>query len=163
MSGSPYVLNIVELQNVQTSATGLSDIQQFSDMIDTINKTVRLNVLRSYDTAATSLTVTDTTVALSNAFGSEVDLRVYGNVYASNYYSLCPLRFWVGSEQPYEAMHVTEAGRIGVGTSTPAALMDIRGDMRIGGNVWSGGSVVIEGDVIIRGSLRVEGELNYET
>jgi len=154
---SPYVVNLVELQNVQTSITGLTDTGQFADIIDIGTKTVRLNVLRAYDTAATAMTFTGTDVTLQNSGGDAVNLRVYGNVYASNFLSLCPLRFWVGGANPQEAMHITEAGQVGIGTSTPQALMDIRGDMRSSGNVWCGGSLVIEGDVIIRGKLRVEG------
>lgn len=154
---SPYVLNIVELQNVQNSVTGLSDVQQFSEMINTQNREVRLNILRSFDTPATLMTFTGTDVVLSNTVDSQIDFRVYGNIYTSNVISLCPLRLWVGSANPYEAMHITETGQIGIGTSTPEALMDIRGDMRNSGNMWCGGKMVIEGDVIIRGRLTVEG------
>ncbi len=158
MSGTnPYVLNIVELQNVQTSVTGLTDVGQFGTVVDVPTREVRVNAVRAFDTPGTAMTLTGTEATLSNTYGTAVDLRVYGNVYASNYLSLCPLRFWVGSTTPREAIHVTEEGKVGVGTSTPEALMDIRGDMRCGGNVWIGGPLVIEGDVIIRGRLRVEG------
>ncbi len=131
MSGTnPYVLNIVELQNVQTSVTGLTDVGQFGTVVDVPTREVRVNAVRAFDTPGTAMTLTGTEATLSNTYGTAVDLRVYGNVYAE---------------------------KIGVGTSTPEALMDIRGDMRCGGNVWIGGPLVIEGDVIIRGKLRVEG------
>jgi len=153
MSGqSPYVLNIVELQNVQNSATGLTDAGQIADMIDTTGKNIRVNLLRAYDNGATGLSMSGTTATLSNTADEPVDLKVYGNVYASNFLSLCPLRFWVGggNSMPMEAMHITEEGNVGIGTSVPGAKLDVRGDVRCSG------TLVIDGDIIVRGKIRYE-------
>ncbi len=85
-------------------------------------------------------------------------LTVEGAVYASTFHTLCPYRVFIGQEK--QVMHITEDGRMGLGTTSPEAQMHVIGDLRNSGNVWVGGTVEIRRDVVVRGNLIVEGDLH---
>lgn len=84
-------------------------------------------------------------------------LTVEGAVYASTFHTLCPYKVFIGQEK--QVLHITEDGRMGLGTTNPEAQLHVVGDIRNSGNVWVGGTIEITRDIIVRGNLIVEGDL----
>jgi hypothetical protein len=84
-------------------------------------------------------------------------LTVEGAVYASTFHTLCPYQVFIGQDK--QVMHITEDGRMGLGTTSPAAQLHVIGDIRGSGNVFVGGTIEISRDIIVRGNLIVEGDL----
>ena len=166
---NPYVLNIVDLQNVQNSATGLdtaSAVANLGQIVNFTNKSISADAIYSYTpngpvTVAAPLNVVNGTTNFSNSDGSATNLFVYGNVYASNYVSLCPLVFKVHDSkgQEIETMRITPEGNVGIGTFAPAERLVVDGGIRNSGNLYVGGMATFEGDVVIKGNLRVQGRI----
>ncbi len=160
------VLNIIDIQNTITSATGESvtqSISQITSMVDTTTNIVYANGLTSFTAGGnisitSPITVSDGTgsATFSNTSGDSYNLYVYGNVHASNYQSLCPLRFTVPSG---EAMIITEEGLVGVGTSEPKAKLEVNGTAVFNNTVVFHGDVFFKGNVVIDGSLTVGGRV----
>lgn len=197
---NPNVLNIVDNQNTANSATGIniSDaVDQLTQMINFTNKQVNADIISAFTPGGSINVISPLNIAdgagvtvLSNSGGTNYDLFVYGNVYASNYQSLCPLKFTVGHENPMQVMQLTEEGHVGIMTLDPKATLDCAGTaifrgvtefkdaVTFDGPVGFGspvgfdgsvsfsdsvsfkGPVIFEGDVIIKGRLRVEGGIN---
>lgn len=185
---NPNVLNIVDNQNTANSATGIniSDaVDQLTQMINFTNKQVNADIISAFTPGGSINVISPLNIAdgsgitvLSNSGGTNYDLFVYGNVYASNYQSLCPLKFTVGHENPMQVMQLTEEGHVGIMTLDPKATLDCAGTAIFRGvtefkdavtfdspvsfsdPVSFKGPVIFEGDVIIKGRLRVEGGIN---
>ena len=66
-------------------------------------------------------------------------------------------KVFIGQEK--QVLHITEDGRMGLGTTNPEAQLHVVGDIRNSGNVWVGGTIEITRDIIVRGNLIVEGDL----
>jgi hypothetical protein len=158
------VLNIIDIQNSINSSSGESVTQslgQLTSMVDTQTNIVYANGLTAF-TAGGNIAVTSPlivndavgTSAFSNTSGDVYNLFVYGNVHASNYQSLCPLRFTVPSG---EAMIITEAGNVGIGTSEPKAKLEVSGTTVFNDTVVFHGDVLFKGNVVIDGTLTVGG------
>ena len=166
---NPYVLNIVDLQNVAGSATGISlqeAVTNLSEMVDYATKTVAADTLTSFTPGApinvtSPLAINTTTATFSNVDGTAYNMIVYGAVSASNFNSLCPMIFKVHDPAgiEVETMRITETGNVGIGTFAPAERLVVDGTIKSTGNLIVGGSVVIDGDVVIKGNLRVEGKI----
>ncbi len=158
---NPYVLNIVDLQNTQSNAAGVSltdTVTALTQMVDTVNKQINANTISAF-TPGGSITFTSPTVeaagttTLRNTDASGHDLIVYGTVYASNYNSLCPLVFKVhdpvGAE--VEVMRITAEGNVGIGTFAPAEKLAVAGGLTVEGNARIKGDLIVDGDIIVRG------------
>lgn len=155
---NPYVLNIVDLQNVANSASGISlqtSVDQLNQMVDFTNKRVNADTIGSF-TAGGSITFVSPisgTTTLSNSDSSDHSLYVYGNVYASNYNSLCPLSFKVHDSAgiEVEVMHITMEGNVGIGTFAPAEKLAVAGGLSVAGNATIGGDLIVSGALIVNG------------
>lgn len=166
---NPYVLNIVDLQNVQNSASGIdiaSAVANVGQIVNFTNKSINADTINSYTpNSAVSiqapLNVVNGITNFSNSDTTATNLFVYGNVYASNYVSLCPLVFKVHdpSGHEVETMRITPEGNVGIGTFAPAERLVVDGGIRNSGNLYVGGSATFEGDVVIKGNLRVQGRI----
>lgn len=166
---NPYVLNIVDLQNVQNSATGLDTataVANLGSIVDFTTKSVSADTINSYTpNSAVSidapLNVVNAVTNFSNSDTTATNLFVYGNVYASNYVSLCPLVFKVHDNKgiEMETMRITPEGNVGIGTFAPAERLTVDGSIRNTGNLYVGGTATFEGDVVIKGNLRVQGKI----
>ncbi len=185
---NPNVLNIVDLQNTLNNAAGINvaeTVEQLTQMVDFTNKQVNADIISAFTpngainiTSPLNLSDGSGISVLSNSGGANYDLFVYGNVYASNFNSLCPLKFTVGHENPMQVMQLTEEGHVGIMTLDPKATLDCAGTAIFRGvteykdavtfegpvcfssPVCFKGPVTFEGDVIIKGRLKVEGRIN---
>ena len=157
------VLNIVDQTNTINSASGVSIADQLtniSQMVDFANKQINTNTLSAFDTGGainviSPITVNDPNTGVTTMVNPNgaYELYVYGTVFASNYNSLCPLRFTVGHEQPYEANHVAENGNVGFGTDKPVATLHVNGPAVFDGPVQFNGPVTINGNLTIKGKI----------
>jgi hypothetical protein len=158
---NPYVLNIVDLQNTTTNASGISlqaSVDQLGQMIDFANKQVNADTIASF-TAGGSITFASPTVqaagttTLSNSDTTDHSLYVFGNVYASNYNSLCPMIFKVHDDNntEVEVMRITTEGNVGIGTFAPAERLAVAGGMTVSGNATIGGDLIVNGALIVNG------------
>ena len=183
---NPNVLNIVDLQNTLNNAAGINvaeTVDQLSQMVNFANKQVNADIISAFTpngainiTSPLNLSDGSGISVLSNSGGANYDLFVYGNVYASNFNSLCPLKFTVGHENPMQVMQLTEEGHVGIMTLDPKATLDcagtaifrgvteykdavtFEGPVSFSSPVCFKGPVIFEGDVIIKGRLKVEGK-----
>ncbi len=127
---NPNILNIVDLTNIanpsNTTGGGGATLPE-----------------------GTSFTTANGT--FSNATGGGYDLYVYGNVYASNFNSLCPLVFTAGEKA---SMWITEEGQVGIGKSNPKALLHVGGNVLIeeGGTIH--GTTLFIDDVVFQGPVQ---------
>jgi hypothetical protein len=170
---NPYVLNIVDLQNTQNSATGIdtaSAVANLGQIVNFTNKSLSADTIFSYTpnsavSIQAQLNVVNGTTNFSNSDGSATQLFVYGNVYASNYVSLCPLVFKVHDPKgiEVETMRITPEGNVGIGTFAPAERLTVDGGIRNSGNLYVGGTATFDGDVVIRGNLRLKGKIIQDT
>ena len=157
------VLNIVDQTNTINSASGISiqdQLTNISQMVDFTNKQINTNTISAFDAGGTinvisPLAINDPNTGITTMINPNgaYELYVYGTVYASNYNSLCPLRFTVGHEQPYEAMHVAENGHVGIGTDQPKATLHVKGPAIFDGPVQFNGDVVINGTLTVKGKI----------
>ncbi len=138
---NPNLLNIVGLTNVANPTnTTATDVFSLPDGV--------------------SFTTSETT--FSNANTEAYNVYVYGNVYASNFNSLCPLVFTAGKK---ESMWITEEGQVGVGLPNPQATLHVGGNVLINsgatvhGTTAFTGDVVFDSDVTFKGNVHVAGRL----
>ncbi len=186
---NPNVLNIVDNQNTANSATGINvvgAVDQLSQMVNFANKQINADIISAFTpngaiNVISPLNINDglgVTVLSNTNTGTNYELFVYGTVHASNYQSLCPLKFTVGHENPMQVMQLTEEGHVGIMTLDPKANLDCAGTaifrgttefteavsfsnfVTFQGPVTFKGPVTFEGDVIIKGRLKVEGGID---
>jgi len=130
---SAYLINVPELQNVVTSATGISGnsaytTAQLQTMVDTTNRIVKTNVLQAY--SGSNITV-KSNINMSNAqiYYNNVPVLMSNGVNAAN-----NLLFDVNSK---EVARFTAAGYLGIGIQTPAYPLDVTGNAHVSGNVYA--------------------------
>ena len=124
------LVNVPELQNVVTSATGSSSQYSLTQLLGTIDTTAHLiktNTLQTY---------------------SGNNIAVKNNLYLSNagiYYNGTPLVTYQGinttnallfNVNTTEMARITSAGYLGLGTTTPVATLDVAGDAVVRGNLY---------------------------
>ena len=78
MQNPKYVINLIDLQNIQTSVTGESSIQQIQDMVNYQTKTTATDFLSNFTTGAGISVLSDMTTG---------NLTVLGTLTASNFIS----------------------------------------------------------------------------
>lgn len=119
-----YLVNVPELQNVVTSATGSSggnnyNVTQLLGIVDVNNKLIRANTLQAYN--GSNITIRNN-LNLSNSiiYYNNVPILYSNGINASN-----NLLFYVNNQ---EVARFTSAGYFGVGVKTPLAPLDVDGD-----------------------------------
>jgi len=122
---SKYLVNVPELQNVVTSATGSStnyNLTQLLSMINVNNKIVKTNTLQSFNNS--NITVR-TNLNLSNAqiYYNNVPLLLSNGINTTN-----NLLFEVNNQ---EVARFTAAGYFGIGVQAPLAPLDVDGDVLV--------------------------------
>lgn len=158
---NPYVLNIVDLQNTTTNASGISlqaSVDQLGQMVNFANKQINADTIASFTTGG-SITFASPTVqaagttTLSNSDSTDHSLYVYGNVYASNYNSLCPMIFKVHDDAniEVEVMRITTEGNVGIGTFAPAERLAVAGGISCSGDLRVGGDLHLSGKLFVNG------------
>jgi len=95
MQNPKYVINLIDLQNIQTSVTGESSIQQIQDMVNYQTKTVATNFLSNFTTGTSISVLSDMstgnlvvagTLTASNFISSNSNLFVSGDLGTSTVY-----------------------------------------------------------------------------
>ncbi len=56
-----------------------------------------------------------------------------------------------------ERIRVTSSGSVGIGTTTPSALLDVNGAANVSGNATVGGNLLVGGNSTVSGNLTVDG------
>jgi hypothetical protein len=121
---SKFLVNVPELQNVVTSATGTSrngsfSISQLQSMVDTNNKIIKANTLQTY--SGSNITVRNN-INMSNSqiYYNNVPILLSNGINAAN-----NLLFDVNNQ---EVARFTAAGYFGIGVQSPVAPLDVDGD-----------------------------------
>ncbi len=139
------VLNIIDFQtNVDSAGTSVtSAVTGLQTVVDSAQAQININSMQPFTSGGNifinaPLNVEDSTglTTFSNTTGDAYSLYVYGNVYASNYNSLCPLRFTV---EGFEAMTIREDGTLIV--AGPAVF---RGPVEFHGDVTIHGKLIVK-------------------
>jgi len=119
-----FLVNVPELQNVVTSATGLSGansytVSQLQSMVDTNNRIIKTNTLQTYNSS--NITVRNN-INMSNCqlYYNNVPLLMSNGINAAN-----NLLFDVNNQ---EVARFTAAGYFGIGIQSPLAPLDVDGD-----------------------------------
>ena len=146
------VLNIIDLQqNVDSDGTSVtSAITGLQTIINPALAQLNADIIQSYTnggniTFNSPLNVQDSSgiTTFSNTSGDPYSLYVYGNIYASNVNSLCPLRFTV---EGFEAMTIREDGTLVVaGPAIFNGPVEFRGSVTIGGTLKVGNKIIADG------------------
>lgn len=168
------VLNIVDTQNTANSASGInvSDaVDQITQMVNFANKQINADIISAF-TPGGSINVisplnindgTGITVLSNTNTGTNYDLFIYGNVYASNYQSLCPLKFTVGHENPLQVMQLTEEGHVGIMTLDPKANLDCAGTAIFRGVTAFNDAVSFSDCVSFSDSVSFDGPVSFSS
>ncbi len=139
------VLNIIDFQtNVDSAGTSVAGaVTGLQTVVNSAQAQININSMQPFTGGGNifinaPLNVEDSTglTTFSNTTGDAYSLYVYGNVYASNYNSLCPLRFTV---EGFEAMTIREDGTLIV--AGPAVF---RGPVEFHGNVTIHGKLIVK-------------------
>ena len=119
-----YLVNVPELQNVVTSATGVSGnssyaVSQIQKMVDTGSYVIKANTLQTFNNS--NITVRNN-INMSNSqiYYNNVPFLLSNGINSSN-----NLLFDVNSQ---EVGRFTAAGYLGIGVQSPLAPLDINGD-----------------------------------
>ncbi len=143
------VLNIIDLQqNVDSAGTSVSGaVTSLQTIVNTSLAQISVDSLQPFTSGGNifinaPLNIQDSSglTTFSNTNGDPYSLFVYGNVYASNYNSLCPLRFTV---EGFEAMTIREDGTLVV--AGPAIF---NGPVEFRGSVSIAGTLTVDGRII---------------
>jgi hypothetical protein len=139
------VLNIIDLQTNVDSAGGsvVGAVTSLQTIIDPALAQISVDTIQSFTNGGNininaPLYISDNTglTTFSNTNADPYSLYVYGNIYASNYNSLCPLRFTV---EGFEAMTIREDGTLIVaGPAIFNGPVEFRGDVTIAGTLKVG-------------------------
>lgn len=122
-----YLLNVPELQNVVTSATGTSgnisyNLTQLLGLIDVTNKTIKTNNLQTFNS---SNIIVRNNLNLSNSqiYYNNVPLLLSNGINATN-----NLVFDVNTR---EIARFTSEGFLGIGVQAPLSPLDVLGDVLV--------------------------------
>ncbi len=139
------VLNIIDFQtNVDSAGTSVAGaVTGLQTVVNSAQAQININSMQPFTSGGNifinaPLNVEDSTglTTFSNTTSDAYSLYVYGNVYASNYNSLCPLRFTV---EGFEAMTIREDGTLIV--AGPAVF---RGPVEFHGDVTIHGKLIVK-------------------
>ncbi len=126
--GNVYASNITSIQTIVN--TSIAQINADSIQPFTSSGNIAINAPLNIEDSTGLTTFSNTTT------GNAYSLYVYGDVYASNYNSLCPLRFTV---EGFEAMTIREDGTLIV--AGPAVF---RGPVEFHGDVTIHGKLIVK-------------------
>jgi hypothetical protein len=155
---SPFIINVPELQNVQTSATGASGIASLSNTVNdiltylnTANSQININTIGSATTGSISFT---SNINLSNSVITFLGSNLLGSNLVNG-----PANFLAFQVNSVERARLTTTG-FGIGTASPALNLDVNGSARISSNLGIGTAspllpLDVQGGAIIRGPLYV--------
>lgn len=178
---SPFIINIPELQNVQTSATGAGGLASLSNtvndiltLINTANSQVNINTIGSQNAGSVTFT---SNINLSNSIitflGSNLltsnSLNGPANYIAFQVSGVEQARltqtgFGIGTTAPITNLHVNGSGylssNLGIATTTPQLPLDVYGGAIIRGPLYvsSFGAVSSQtGNIITTGDIFAQG------
>jgi len=148
---NPHILNLPTLQNVITSATGNSsaltayttDLQNY---VDTTNSALKIDTIGLYTSTKSYITI-KSGLNLSNALYINGNIAVYSNAINGT----GSLALQVGTT---EQARFT-GGKLGIGTTTPIATLDVNGSEVVRGNLYIStmGNLYADGDLYANGIL----------
>jgi hypothetical protein len=124
------IVNIPELQNVVTSATGSSNNYSITQLLATVDTTahlVKTNTLQTY--SGNNITIKNN-LYLSNAG------LYYNNVPWMTTQGINATNALVLNVNTTEMARITSAGYVGIGTTTPSATLDVNGNAVVRGNLY---------------------------
>ncbi len=143
------ILNIIDLQtNVDSAGAGLQNsIISLQTIVNTSLAQINADSIQPFTSGGNiiinaPLIIQDSSglTTFSNTTAGAYELRVYGDIYASNYNSLCPLRFTV---EGFEAMTIREDGTLVVnGPTIFHGPVEFRGNVSIQGTLKVGDRII---------------------
>ncbi len=143
------ILNIIDLQtNVDSAGAGLQNsVTSLQTIVNTSLAQINADSLQPFTSGGNiiinaPIIIQDSSgqTTFSNTTSGAYELRVYGDIYASNYNSLCPLRFTV---EGFEAMTIKEDGTLVVnGPAIFHGPVEFRGNVSIQGTLKVGERII---------------------
>ena len=143
------VLNIIDFQNnVDSTGTTLtSAVNSLQSIVNTTNAQLNIDSIQPFTSGGNivinaPLNVQDSSgiTTFSNTIGDPYSMYVYGDIYASNFNSLCPLRFTV---EGFEAMTIREDGTLIVaGPAVFNCPVEFQGSVSIAGTLTVNGKLI---------------------
>jgi len=143
------ILNIIDLQtNVDSAGASVTGaITSLQTIVNTSLAQINCDFIQPFTSGGNiiinaPLTIQDSTglTTFSNTNADAYSLYVYGDIYASNYNSLCPLRFTV---EGFEAMTIKEDGTLVVaGPAVFNGPVEFRGSVTIAGTLKVGDRII---------------------
>lgn len=155
---SPFLINVPELQNVVTSATGGSGLASLSNtindiltLVNTANSQLNINTIGSSTTGSVTFT---SNVNLSNSLITFLGSNLLGSNTLNG-----PAGFIAFQVGGVEQARLTTTG-LGLGTTAPSAKLSVNGNMNVTGNLGIQVTAPelpldVLGGAIIRGPLYV--------
>ena len=155
---SPFLINVPELQNVQTSATGAGGLTSLTNTvndiltyINTANSQININAIGSQNSGSVTFT---SNINLSN---SEIQF-LGSNLLTSNSLN-GPANYIAFQVSGVEQARLTQTG-LGIGTTAPLTNLHVNGSAIIASNLGIGLSnplltLDLSGGAIVRGPLYV--------
>jgi hypothetical protein len=133
---SPFIINVPELQNVQTSATGASGFTSLSNTINdiltylnTANSQININTIGSQTSGAITFT---SNINLSNSVITFLGSNLLGSNVLNG-----PANYIAFQVNGIEQARLTTTG-LGIGVTNPAVKLDVNGTTRINGSLGIG-------------------------
>ena len=133
---SPFIINVPELQNVQTSATGSSGFTSLSNTINdiltylnTANSQININTIGSQTSGAITFT---SNINLSNSVITFLGSNLLGSNVLNG-----PANYIAFQVNGIEQARLTTTG-LGIGVTNPAVKLDVNGTTRINGSLGIG-------------------------
>jgi hypothetical protein len=137
---SPFIINIPELQNVQTSATGSGGLASLSNtvndilnFVNTTNSQVNVNTIGSQTTGSVTFS---NNINLSNSIISFLGSNLLGSNVLNG-----PANFLAFQVNGIEQARLTTTG-FGIGTSAPSAKLSVNGNALITSNIQAGNAYI---------------------
>ncbi len=132
VNGNIYASNITSLQTIVNTSIAQINANSIQPFTSGGNITINAPLIIQDSSGQTTFSNTTTSAAY--------ELTVYGDIYASNYNSLCPLRFTV---EGYEAMTIKEDGTLIVnGPAIFHGPVEFRGNVSIQGTLKVGERII---------------------